>query len=259
MSIKNKPQEIKRSSVLSKDLVDFDYFNQQFTIHIFDPSKKEIAEYKDGAIILKLAIDQPILFIVFKIGSIEWSDIAYSICNTPEKLCNEYKKKLKKNFPRNLHLKVIDRKTKEVKVERTLKLNPKFAEKLRDAVLNQCECSETVEDCLQTINTLFKKYDSQQLSLSNLVRATSKIPSKRKTQYREVKVDAYGWETNKKVPDWVYKYVHNPKTNDNKGTIPKRFIPQVLQQKGIIKCTYAKKQGRHLYAEVFKLKKIRKR
>jgi len=224
-----------------------------------NPSKKEIKEYFNRKVVLKLITKPKIIFLLFKIGELDWCDIAYSVCLYPEdkrKKCEEH---LEENNFNKLSLALEDADSRTLQVRRNLKLNKKFAKLLRDAILEQTKFSCSVKKYRSEVNKIYNTYSPEQLAISNLVQATCIIQGISKTEYIEVIYDEFGYGTNKAIPKWLYKYIHNPNTSDTKGILIKKEIPEELIKRGVVKGKY-KMVNRRYYAALYKLtEKKRKR
>jgi len=221
------------------------------------PTKQEIKAYKSGKLILKLIIIPHVIFLVFKIGNLDWCDVTYSNCFYQEIERNEYQINLQKNYPEKLKLVLVDSNSQVVKVYRVLKLSKKFSNIMRDAIVEQCNISTSVKNYNTEVKKIYNKYQPVQLAISKLVNASCEIQGTDRKEFIDVVYDKLGYGTVKKIPQWIYEFVH--KKDDNKGIITKESIPDDLIQKGVVKCKYRKIMGRHLYVELYKIRAVKKK
>jgi len=221
------------------------------------PTKQEIKAYKSGKIILKLVVRPHVIFLVFKIGNLDWCDVTYSNCLYQEKEHSKYQINLQKYYPKNLKLVLVDSNSQVVKVHRVLKLSKKFSNILNDAIGEQCNTSPSVKNYNAEVKKIYSKFQPGQLAINELVNASCEIQGTDRKEFIEVVYDKLGYGTVKKIPSWIYEYVH--KKNNNKGIITKESIPDDLIQKGVVKCKYWMKMDRYLYVELYKTRAIKKR
>ena len=259
MTIYKEGDAVSSKDLKAHDYVDLDFLQKKLIVGMRNPAKKEIKEYNNGQILLKFIKRAHIFFILFKVGALDWSDLAYSISALPDKERNVYRELLAEKPSKKWNLILIDVDTKTVQVNRNFTLCSKFAEELDKALLHQSEHPASEEECTKEIDHVQQKFDPQQLSLSNLVSEMCKIKGLSKIVYKEVIYTDYGWGTNKKIPNWIYTYTHKLNTDEDHGTIAKKFIPDDLVRKGVVKCQYSRKKGKYLYAALYKLKKVRTR
>ncbi len=221
------------------------------------PTKQEIKAYKSGKLILKLIIVPHVIFLVFKIGNLDWCDVTYSNCFYQEIERNEYQINLQKNYPEKLKLVLVDSNSQVVKVYRVLKLSKKFSNIMRDAIVEQCNISTSVKNYNTEVKKIYNKYQPVQLAISKLVNASCEIQGTDRKEFIDVVYDKLGYGTVKKIPQWIYEFVN--KKDNSKGIITKESIPDDLIRKGVFKCKYWKKMDRHLYVELYKTRAVKKR
>jgi len=221
------------------------------------PTKQEIKAYQSGKIILKLIVRPNVIFLVFKIGNLDWCDVTYSNCLYQEIEYNEYQMNLQKNYPKKLKLVLVDSNSQGVKVYRVLKLSKKFTNILRDAIVEQCNNSPSVKNYNVEVKKIYNKFQPGQLAFSKLINASCEIQGTDRKESIDFVYDKLGYGTAKKIPLWIYEYVH--KKDDNEGIITKESIPDDLIQKGVVKCKYKKIMDRHLYVELYKIRAVKKK
>ncbi len=221
------------------------------------PTKQEIKAYKSGKIIFKLIVRPYVIFLLFKIGNLDWCDVTYSNCLYQEIEHSKYQIDLQKNYPEKLKLMLVDCNSRVVKVYRVLKLSKKFTNILRDAIVEQCNNSPSVNNYNVEVKKIYNKFQPEQLAISKLVKASCEIQGIDRKEFIELVYDKLGYGTAKKIPLWIYEYVH--KKDDNKGIITKESIPDDLIQKGVVKCKYRKIMDRHLYVELYKIRAVKKK
>ena len=221
------------------------------------PTKQEIKAYKSGNISLKLIVKSHAFFLLFKIGNLDWCDVTYSNCLYPEMEVNKYKKTIQETYPKKLNLVLVDANSQVVKVYRVLKLSTKFIEVMRDAFIEQCKTFPSVKNYNAEVKKIYNKYQPEQLPISELINVSCEIQGLDKKEYIDVIYEKLGYGTTKKIPSWIYEYVH--KKDNNKGIITKESIPDDLIQKGVVKCKYWMKMDRYLYVELYKTRAVKKR
>ena len=250
--IKKYKQEISQNN----DLIKFYYLKRTLLVGMSFPSKTEIKEFNSGKIILRFIIRPNAIFILFKIGILDWYDIAYSYHLELKDKDENYSKKLQESYPKKMNLVLYDVETRDVKVKKVLNLSNEFSEILRDKILEQLKMNHSAQDYNLEINNLYEKYTSKQLALSKLVEATYEIPGLNKKEIREIVYDRYGYNTNKSIPKWIYHHIHNPKVY---GLIPKEDIPDDLLRKGVTKCIYKNVKRNYWSVILYKTKLIKKK
>ncbi len=221
------------------------------------PTKLEIKAYKSGNVILRLLVRPHVIFLVFKIGNLDWCDVTYSNYLYQEIEYNEYQINLQKNYPEKLKLVLVDSNSQVVKVYRVLKLSKKFSNIMRDAVIEQSNTFPSVKNYNTEVKKIYNKYQPGQLAISKLVNASCEIQGTDRKEFIDVVYDKLGYGTVKKIPLWIYEYVH--KKDNNKGIITKESIPDDLIQKGVVKCKYWMKRDRYLYVELYKTRRVKKK
>ncbi|MBY8982850.1 MAG: hypothetical protein KGD57_07870 [Candidatus Lokiarchaeota archaeon] len=221
------------------------------------PTKQEIKAYKSGKIILKLIVRPHVIFLLFKIGNLDWCDVAYSNCLNQEIDHSKYQINLQKNYPEKLKLMLVDNNSRVVKVYRVLKLSKKFTDILKDAIIEQCNNSPSLNNYNVEVKKIYYEFQPEQLAISKLVKVSCEIQGTDRKEFIELVYDKLGYGTTKKIPLWIYDYVHNK--DDNKGIITKESIPDDLIKKGVVKCKYRKIADRHLYAELYKIRAVKKK
>jgi len=251
-SIKKYKQEISQNN----DLIKFYYLKRTLLVGMTFPSKTEIKEFNSGKVILRLIVKPFAIFILFKIGILDWYDIAYSIHLELKNEDENYSEKLRESYPKKLNLVLFDVETRDVKVKRILSLSNEFSEILRDKILEQLKMNHSAQDYKLEVDNLYEKYNSEQLALRKLVVAIDEIPGLNNKEIKEVEYDRYGYNTNKSIPKWIYHHIHNPKVF---GLITKEDIPDDLLIKGVTKCTYKKIKGKSWSVILYKTVLIKKK
>ena len=222
---------------------------------MFFPSKTEIKEFNSGNIILKLISRPNIIFILIKIGNLDWYDIAYSYHLELKDKDENYYEKLQETYPKKLNLVLFDVETRDVKVKRVINFSKEFSEILRENVLEQIKMNPSAQDYNLEVKNFYEKYTSEQLSLNKSIKAKCEISGLAKKESRETIYDQYGYNTNKSIPKWIYHHIHNPKVY---GLITKEDIPDDLLRKGVTKCIYKKVKGKYWSVSLYKTKLIKK-
>ena len=221
-----------------------------------NPSKVEKKAYNSGSIIFKLIPKTNAIFILFKIKDLEWSDIAYSFYLDFQIKGENYREQLQTSYPKKFNLVLFDTYTKNVVVKRVITLSDEFAKGFRDAVLEQCQNPHTIKDYKNSTNRIYKNYSSEQLAMSKLVSATFEMLGEDHEVTEEVVYDSYGYGTNKAIPRWIYKEIHDPKIY---GIITKDQIPDTLLHNGVFKTTYKNVKGKYWVVKLYKTQKRRKK
>jgi len=253
----NSIEEIHRNLPWYKDFIELDYINCNLIVGMKYPTKQEIKAYKSGKIILKLIVRPHVIFLLFKIGNLDWCDVAYSNCLHQEIDHSKYQINLQKNYPEKLKLMLVDNNSRVVKVYRVLKLSKKFTNILKDAIVEQYNNSPSVNNYNVEVKKIYNEFQPGQLAISKLVKASCEIQGTDRKEFIELVYDKLGYGTAKKIPLWIYDCVH--KKDDNKGIITKESIPDDLIKKGVVKCKYRKIADRHLYAELYKIRVVKKK
>ncbi|MBY8992496.1 MAG: hypothetical protein KGD58_17245 [Candidatus Lokiarchaeota archaeon] len=241
----------------NKDFIEFDYINSNLIVGMKIPSKQEIKAYKSENINLKLIVRPNVFFLLFKIGNLDWCDVTYSNCLYPEMEVNNYKKILQETCPKKLNLMLVDVYSQVIKVYRVLILSTKFFEVMRDAFIEQCKTFPSVKNYNAEVKKIYNKYQPEHLPISELINVSCEIQGADNKEYIDVIYEKLGFGNAKKIPSWIYEYVH--KKDNNKGIITKESIPDDLIQKGVVKCKYWMKMDRYLYVELYKTRAVKKR
>lgn len=226
-------------------------------IALKEPNKHEIELYESADIFLKLIKLENAILILFKLGDLEWSDVSFTPGLFTEEERLKISSRLKENQPKRMDLIVIDADSEVVEVNRVLNFSEKFGKSLNESLLALFKQQPILSAYDAEIKELYDAFTPAQLAISNRISASSKINGTSKKVYKEVVFDSFGYGTNKKIPDWIYNQVHKRKAKS--GILTKEFIPEKLQKKGVLKAKYLHKKKRYLYAELYKIKSVRRK
>ena len=252
----NSVKQIHRNLPWRKNFIELDYVNCNLIVGMKYPTKQEIKAYKSGKILLKLVVRPCAIFIVFKIGNLDWCDVAYSICLNQEIQQSKSHNNVKKKYPTKLNLVLVDSNSQVVKVYRALKLSKQFSNILNNAIREQCSTAPSVNNYNVEVKKIYDNFQPGQLAIDKLVNASCEIQGTDRKEFIEVVYDKLGYGTAKKIPSWIYEYLH--KRDNNEGIITKESIPDDLIQRGVVKCKYWRKMERYLYVELYKTRVVKK-
>ncbi len=238
-----------------KDFIKFYYFKRTLIFGMRNPSRVEKNAFKSGDLIFKLFPQPNVLFLVFKFGDLDWSDIAYSFHLDFIRKDENFMEYLLKSYPKEFNLVLFDVFTGKVKITRKFSFNNEFARNLRDKILSQCEKPFNLDKYKAEVKQIYNNYFSSHLALNKKVSSSCRISGAWHKDFKEILYERYGFGTNNSIPKWIYKEIHNPKIN---GLITKEQIPEEVLRLGVVKGTYKKVKNRYWTVELYKKKKIKK-
>lgn len=119
--------------------VDYNYTTNGHELRLFwnQMAKQEIMEVKKGRAEFALFIDQRVMWLCFKFGTMPWSDQPFNIQLVPQDI-RALPQELEANQRASLVILLVDADTGILKAIRSLTFSPAFSVALHKAISEQC-------------------------------------------------------------------------------------------------------------------------
>lgn len=136
---------------------NFSDAGHELRLFISSPERTEIDAVRKGRVQVGLLVEGPIIFLLFKLGSMLWSDAPFSWWIVPEARRSQ-PQPISDGQGALLQIVLIDAATGIVKALRSVALDTEFSRALHDAIIQQMQQPIAPQDYSNSVDRAYTKY-----------------------------------------------------------------------------------------------------